>query len=78
MIMAIEHSGMFITADAIKAKLMDMEPADMNSDVNNAFACFWKYQSKNTKSMARQKGENPSPQMSKGKPNVKCYQVLWM
>lgn len=75
MIMAIEHAGMCITTDAIKAKLMDMEPE--NSDVNNALACFRKQHSqhsKNNKSMARKNGMSTQKSISvKGKQNVKCY-----
>lgn len=80
MIMAIEHSGMIITTDAIKGKLMDMEPED--SDVNNAFASFknksihYSKKVKSMRSMVGKDGGYQSTQMSssvKDKPNVKCY-----
>lgn len=78
MIMAIEHSGIIITSDAIKGKLMDMEPEE--SDVNNAFACFRKNHMKRsmngkcTQSMANKDGGKGEVSTSvKGKPNVKCY-----
>lgn len=76
MIMAIEHSGMTITTDAIKAKLMDMEP-EIDDAVPNALACF-RYQQKknnNNKSMVG-KDNATSAQKStpvKDKRNVKCY-----
>ncbi|CAH2109079.1 unnamed protein product [Euphydryas editha] len=75
--MAIEHSGMIITTDAIKGKLMDMEPE--KSDVNNAFACFRKNQRhsknvKSTQSMVNKDGGNSQTSTSiKRKQNVKCY-----
>lgn len=51
MIMAIEHSGMCISTDAIKSKLIDMEPENTDN-TSNALACF-RYQHKKTnKSMA--------------------------
>ncbi|CAD7088320.1 unnamed protein product [Hermetia illucens] len=80
MMMANEHSGMVITTDAIKGKLMDMEPED--SDANSVFACFRKNHSfinqpknlKSVQSMAKKDGGNAQLSISiKGKQNVKCY-----
>lgn len=72
--MAIEHSGMSITTDAIKSKLLDMEPE--HKEVDGAFAAFQKYQhKKNGKSMV--KGNHDGGQMSKSNVTVnkqiKCY-----
>lgn len=82
MIMAIEHSGMDITTDAIKGKLMDMEPEDRDSD-NNAFACFSNRQSnrsvrstKYVKPKTAKDGGGGSSQVSSTSvkvKNVKCY-----
>jgi hypothetical protein len=76
MIMAIEHSGIDITTDSIKAKLMDMEPEN-NSDVANALACFRNQHKKNIKSVARKDGANSQTSSAnvnvKDKRNVKCY-----
>lgn len=80
MIMAIENSGVVITTDAIKGKLMDMDPEV--SDVNNAFACFRKNQhsnsnyrmnGKNTQSMVKKDDGKSQMSSAKGNPNVKCY-----
>lgn len=53
MIMAIEHSGIPITADVIKSKLLDMEVVNVNDSEYNAggaaFAARGKYNSGNTK-----------------------------
>ncbi|GBP20125.1 hypothetical protein EVAR_5555_1 [Eumeta japonica] len=63
MIMAIEHSGINITADAIKTKLMDLE--EDNGDVNGAFASYRKKYSGNT-------GTRTQTSISKQKV-IKCY-----
>ena len=47
MIMAIEHSGMAITTDAIKSKLIDMEVS--NSDVDSSSAAFAAHSNKKHK-----------------------------
>lgn len=49
MIMAIEHSGISITADVIKSKLLDMEVTSDFEGSNAAFAARNKYSSGNTK-----------------------------
>ena len=73
MIMAIEHSGMSITTDAIKSKLLDMEPEV--SEVSGALASFQKFHhKKNDKSSVRSRSKDRGGQVSK--PNVKqikCY-----
>ena len=75
MIMAIEHSGLSITTDAIKSKLLDLEPE--TSDIDGAFAAFQRYQlQKNNKSMARRENRDGC-QTSKSnvsvKKQIKCY-----
>lgn len=49
MIMAIEHSGISITADVIKSKLLDMEVTSDNDSSGAAFAARNKFYSGNTK-----------------------------
>lgn len=49
MIMAIEHSGISITADAIKTKLLDMEESGSgDTNRNSAFSSFHKKKTGNT------------------------------
>lgn len=66
MIMAIEHSGIEITADAIKTKLLDLE--EDNSDANGAFASFPKYKCGNTSVTRDNKPKSKSKQKS-----IRCY-----
>lgn len=79
MIMAIEHSGISITTDAIKSKLMDLEETEVvenASDVSSAFATSQKWQHKNKKwSMANgsTNGGKMAADNVKVKPNVRCY-----
>lgn len=71
MIMAIEHCGIPLTADAIKTKLLDMEESGNgggdNSTSSGAFASFKK--KRNVGSAATK----DNAQMSKSKPKVTCY-----
>ncbi|GBP34018.1 Retrovirus-related Pol polyprotein from transposon TNT 1-94 [Eumeta japonica] len=67
MIMAIEHLGINITADAIKIKLMDLE--EDNGDVNGAFASYRKKHDGNTGTRSQ---SSTSTSMSKQKV-IKCY-----
>lgn len=75
MIMAIEHSGIKVTADAIKSKLLDMESTHDGSgnEVESAFATSKKWQH-HKKSMAT-KCQNGGPMSAQKKTNVtvKCY-----
>ncbi|CAH2087742.1 unnamed protein product [Euphydryas editha] len=71
MIMAIEHSGIKITADAIKTKLMDLE--EDSGNVSGAFASFRKNK---IGSIGETKDNRHN--MSKSKPRntqkiIKCY-----
>lgn len=68
MIMAVEHSGIELTADAIKSKLLDMEDGSEivsggSGSTQNAFV---------TKGW-QQKKRNQQTSMSNAKPNVRCY-----
>lgn len=64
MIMAIEHSGMNITTDAIKSKLLDME-TEVSENDSAAFGVYqhtknqWRHK-KNYKSIDRKDGGQPS------------------
>ena len=49
MIMAIEHSGISITADVIKSKLLDMEVSSESENCGSAFAARNRYSSKHKK-----------------------------
>lgn len=78
MIMAIEHSGMHITTDAIKSKLLDME-TEVNESDSAAFGSFKSrpYQHKKpiekTKSLFLSKDKDGG-QMHMSKPKViKCF-----
>lgn len=77
MIMAIEHSGISITADSIKTKLLDMSsPEQEESEVNGAFATrSIKFnRKKNTSlSMAKNSGNVGSIDSVKSNKMVKCY-----
>lgn len=74
MIMAIEHSGISISTDAIKAKLLDMAGTNVcgeNRGEGAAFGSYQKYQHKKKKSMVDFKDGGCST--NKTKSNVKCY-----
>ncbi|CAG9134816.1 unnamed protein product [Plutella xylostella] len=64
MIMAVEHSGLELTADAIKTKLLDMEDGSevCSGSMRNAFA---------TKGTQKKRSHQMS--VSNAKSNVKCY-----
>lgn len=74
MIMAIEHCGIPLTADAIKTKLLDMEESGNEGDngaINSggAFASF-----KKNRNVGNTAATKDSTQMSKSKPKViTCY-----
>lgn len=70
MIMAIEHSGIAITTDAIKTKLMDLEENN-NGDASGAFASF----RKNKFGSTGRGGtiDNRHSQTSKSKKLPRCY-----
>lgn len=73
MIMAIEHSGIQITTDAIKSKLLDMEVADTSeSERNSALAskCLHK---KSTKGSTSKQHGGQTPNMSKPMKTITCY-----
>lgn len=79
MIMAIEHSGISITADNIKTKLLDMESIDYNeSEMNGAFVGHSNHvkHNKNNLTMIKKNydvGSTTIPSKSNIKA-VKCYQ----
>lgn len=71
MIMAIEHSGIQITADNIKSKLLDMEEAN---SAGNAFSARWRGQAGNANAtngngVREVRDKDKKKQMS----NIKCY-----
>lgn len=66
MIMAIEHSGIQITTDAIKTKLLDMD-----SDANETGGAFANFRQNNYKKDFVKDTINPST--SKYNKSVKCY-----
>lgn len=71
MIMAIEHSGIAITADSIKTKLMDLE--EDSGDASRAFASFHKHHKIGSLG-GRDNGHTSNSNLSKSKPKViKCY-----
>lgn len=81
MIMAIEHSGMTITTDAIKSKLLDMESKVGGSD-NAAFGSFhqknkWSQHKKNVKPVIDKSREKDGGGW-KSKSQVKCYKCKQM
>lgn len=72
MIMAIEHSGMSITTDAIKSKLLDMEPEE--KETNNALASFQQYQYKKSDKYMSKGNAKHGVQVSKSNVNqITCY-----
>lgn len=61
MVMALEHSGILITADVIKSKLLDMEVTSDFETSGTAFAARNKYSSSNTNSKSQKySGRRPS------------------
>lgn len=68
MIVAIEHSGIKISADAIKTKLMDLE--EDSGDVSGAFASFRRNKDGNTGGGTRDNTSNLSKFKQKA---IKCY-----
>lgn len=76
MIMAIEHSGIKITTDAIRTKLMDMETdvnASQSSEASGAFASSaqkWQHKKNNKLSMDKMQANE---KQNVNKPHVKCY-----
>lgn len=81
MIMAIEHSGIPITTDAIKTKLLDMEEKNLNengNDVESAFASVSSHQYQHNKKnkpvvYGKQVGSFGGGETSKVKMTVKCF-----
>lgn len=83
MIMAIEHSGLEITTDAIKSKLIDMEDSSEVSSQSAFVSRNWQPQNDRTKSnhsTNRNAANVSSPETSnsKSKQNVKCYKCKKM
>lgn len=77
MIMAIEHSGIQITTDAIKSKLIDMEVSSSYTNLDNSGAAFAakKPYSKTRHNSSRRSSETPQSQVSKMAPKkeITCY-----
>lgn len=80
MIMAIEHSGIQITTDAIKSKLLDMETgteSEMNDERNSALASGFRgrQHSSAKKSMVAKNnhGGHNGSMSTKTKKEIKCY-----
>lgn len=77
MIMAIEHSGISITADSIKSKLLDMESStEEHDEVGGAFAARSKFIGGKKNKMAPRKNVNVGSTADPSKTNVKtvtCY-----
>lgn len=82
MIMAIEHSGIQITTDAIKSKLLDMESENgmngTNDESNSALVSGYKggqHSSTARKSMVSKNhgGQNGGAVSTKTKKEIKCY-----
>lgn len=74
MIMAIEHSGIAITTDAIKSKLMDLDENN-GGDANGAFASFRKNKVGSTGHGGNKDNghSQTSTSMSKSKKIPRCY-----
>jgi hypothetical protein len=75
MIMAIEHSGIPITADSIKTKLLDMDLTSHDeSEVSGAFAFQTKNKRKNTNlSMAGKSNVGSNGMSMSNVKQIKCY-----
>lgn len=70
MIMAVEHSGISITTDSIKTKLLDMQ-ADGSSSSASAFAA--NYNQRNKQFKKTWKGGSTSKSLNKDKSNIICF-----
>lgn len=70
MIMAIEHSGISITTDAIRTKLLDMVETNGNDRDASAFASSHKWQHNKNRNKFMASGKDIS---SSAKSHVKCY-----
>lgn len=70
MIMAIEHSGIEITADAIKSKLIDMDDGSEANQSHQGALISKGWQHKKYKKFTKDSGTS---EMSNSKSNVKCY-----
>lgn len=81
MIMAIEHSGIEITTDAIRTKLMDMETeVSGNSQLTESNSAFvssaqkWQHKKNNSLSMAKAQTVSATKQnVNVNKSHIKCY-----
>lgn len=75
MIMAIEHSGIQITADSIKTKLLDMESVDTSeSERNSALLAKWQKNKWNKGgSTSRHGGQTSNMSKSNTKKAIVCY-----
>lgn len=82
MIMAIEHSEIQITTDAIKSKLLDIETgteSEMNDERNSALASHykdWQHSSAKKSMVAKNNnhgGHYGSSMSTKTKKEIKCY-----
>ena len=77
MIMAIEHSGIPITSDSIKTKLLDMDSASQDEcEVSGAFAVRSKYKGKHNTNNLSMTGKHDVGSTGLSKSNVKqvkCY-----
>lgn len=71
MIMAIEHSGIRITTDAIKSKLIDMEVP--NTDMDTSGAAFAANRTFRLKSKSKNGGMSTSKVTMTGEKTVTCY-----
>lgn len=82
MIMAIEHSGIQVTADAIKSKLLDMENGNSGGNTeDSAFAVSrnWQQKRKQKSAAINKDGASNLPKTNNHNSNiravnVKCYQ----
>lgn len=85
MIMAIEHSGITITTDVIKTKLLDLEPLELIGTKSNetqnseaAFASKWvksKPRPGNTNKIQSENGGKSYAKMTGVNKNVSCYKT---
>lgn len=80
MIMAIEHSGIQITADVIKTKLMDSEPLEMTGMTYNetqnsesAFASKWAKQKPKSGNTKQGGTSTSNDKVTGGNKNITCY-----
>lgn len=73
MIMAIEHSGMVISTDIIKSKLLDMSSEVDSNGTNNAFLSKVRYGSKKANIADTQKTKMASSKSVKSVKAIRCY-----